>query len=102
MIYYIIGFVLFIVVIVVYSILISKSKSIVETSEKMNSAMGNYFILLSNYEKILKEKDAKIKKEKSQQLLNDAKKFCQLYPSSPYTKDIEKLIEKLNDIITKQ
>ncbi|MEJ5272668.1 MAG: hypothetical protein WH035_00920 [Spirochaetota bacterium] len=98
MLYYILVAVLFLVVIVIYYLLLSKNKNLVDVSEKINDAMGNYFILLSIYDKILKEKDEKLKKEKILDLKEKAIKYCQNYSSSIYKKDIEKMIEKLNDL----
>ncbi|NMC67708.1 MAG: hypothetical protein GYA61_05710 [Spirochaetales bacterium] len=98
MLYYILGAILFLIIIIVYYLLISKSKSVVDTSIKINDAMGNYFILLSNFEKIIKENDSEAKKEKVLQLKLKAEKYCEQYPKSIYRKEIEKLIEKLIQI----
>lgn len=98
MIYYLILVVLFIVIIVFYSILVSKSRNLADTSEKINNSMGEYFVLLSNFEKIIKEENNEIKKDKIYKLLNEARLYCSKYPSSAYKKDIEKLILKLNEL----
>jgi len=78
--------------------MISKNKNLIETSEKINKSMGNYFILLSEYEKILKEEDINLKKEKMEKLFIMANEYCKNYPKSSYKKDIEKLINKLENI----
>ncbi|GEM_PF-1963641 len=97
MIAYIIAAILFLIVILFYSILISKSKNVVDTSINLNNAMSKYFLLLADYEKILKEEDDNIKKEKAKKLLILAKEYCQNYPKSSYRKDIEKLVKKLEE-----
>lgn len=98
MIYYLILTILFIIIIVIYSILLSKSRNLSETSEKINSSIGEYFILLSSFEKIIKEENNENKKDKINKLLNDARFYCKKYSSSPYKKDIEKLILKLDEL----
>jgi len=98
MLYYILAGILFLIVIVIYYILLAKNKSVVDTSEKINDAMGNYFILLSSFDKVLKENDEKVKKEKVLLLKSKAEKYLEQYPGSAYRKDIEKLVEKLTEI----
>lgn len=96
--FYIIAFILFFIVIIIYYFLMSKSKKIVETSNNINDAMGKYFIILSNFEKIIKEEDIDKKKNMTIDLKEKAKNYISDYPNSPYRADIEKLITKLEDI----
>ncbi len=98
MLYYIIIIFLFFVIFIIYSLLISKSKNLVNVSEKLNKSMGEYFILLSEYEKIIKEEDQNVKLNKVDKLLVSAKEYCNKFNNSNYKKDIEKLILKLEEM----
>ena len=97
--YYIIAVILFVLVVIFYSILISKGKHITTMQKNLNKSMGEYFILLSEFEKIIKEENLEIKKEKVNILYQKAKLYCEQFPNSSYKKDIEKLKEKLENLI---